>query len=108
MLASVFRHAMYPITADSRYISSPTLCPITKIPHGTLKMYYKLRLTCQELLVELEKEAEESKKGTIQRGTSAGFGAIEGTSRAVLAVLAIVMTWFTTRRASTIARPPRM
>jgi hypothetical protein len=56
ILADVFHHAMYPVTGDSRYILSPYPRPIESILYPWLDDTYRSRLTCQELLVGLERE----------------------------------------------------
>ncbi|MEX2681882.1 MAG: hypothetical protein Q6373_009785 [Candidatus Sigynarchaeota archaeon] len=62
--ADVFYHAMYPVTGDARYISCPHLWPIDRIPYCLLKKYYRLRPTCQELLLELEREEPDGESGS--------------------------------------------
>jgi hypothetical protein len=56
ILADLFNHAMYPVTGDSRYILSPDPLPIVSVSNPWLKDAYRSRPTCQELLVELERE----------------------------------------------------
>jgi hypothetical protein len=63
ILADLFYHAMYPVTGDSRYILSPDPLPIASVPYSWLKDAYRSRLTCHELLAELEWNEPIDKEG---------------------------------------------